>query len=227
MISKPVAIPAVKNTRMPDHLRSIGEMPSNVSSFYRTIALGEIPESVPSELHNRYMGPDRLVSSLATNIIHELFYFATATKYFASALKKEIGAKAVLLDPLAGKGYLAKSLQEVGLDCIATDDNSNGFSKHIENLDALDALSKYGSKINYLIISWAHFNSDIDYKLLMKVRNEFPHVTIINIGEGQGGTTNSIKFWDAAKPVMKNATNAVNKSYVALPGLHDYVIFLK
>ncbi len=198
-------------------------LPDEVTTFYNTIVSGNIPERMPKELTDR----DFLRGTIAHVIpftmwqsLQKIGYFTVTTKVFANAMKQVVKDK-VVLDPLAGAGFLAKSLREAGVKTIASDNNSWGLNGGIEKLDALDSLTKYGDKVDYLVISWADYGSDIDYKLLMSVRENYPHIKIIVIGEYEGATGSS-KFWQAAKEIQPAESKILAGSYKSFDSLNDF-----
>lgn len=191
--------------------------------FYATVRRGEIPESIPFEISEMY-AEDYGSSSFSAYSVHayqqKCGYYAKFTQYFAREIAEQVG-DGVVLDPMAGRGYAVKALRNAGVKTIASDNNSWSISDHIENLDALDSLRKYGDKISHLLISWAPFENDIDLKLLREVRANFPHVTIINVGEKSGGCTGSTEFWDEAVIVEHSL------AYENLYGLFDRAVYVK
>lgn len=210
---------------------TVGEkisLPTEVTTFYNAIVSGNIPERMPIELTDR----DFLRGTIAHVIpftmwqnLQKIGYFTVTTKMFAKAMKQVVKDK-VVLDPLAGAGFLAKSLREAGVKTIASDNNSWGFNNGIEKLDALDSLTKYGDVTGYLAISWADYGSDIDYRLLMLTREKYSHIKIIVIGEYEG-CTGSSKFWQAAEPTQPDESNILAASYKSFNSLHDFPFICK
>lgn len=191
--------------------------------FYATVRRGEIPESVPFDISEMY-AEDYTSSLFGAYSVHQYQqkcgYYAKFTQYFAKEIATHVG-DGILLDPMAGRGYAVKALRNAGVKTIATDNNSWKISEHIENLDALESLRKYGNQITHLLISWAPYKNDIDVRLLREMRANYPHVTIINIGEKSGGCTGSMEFWDEAQIVDHSL------AYESLYGLFDMAVFIK
>ena len=192
----------------------------NLTSFYRTVLNGEIPDELPLPLDKDFS--NRAVGYSLHSHLTENGMWARATKKVAEDLAANIG-DGVVLDPMAGKGYLAKSLREAGVKTIASDDNSWKVSEDIENLDAIEAVKKYGSKVSHIVLAWVPYGSDADLKILQLVRKDFPHITIINIGEHQGGCTGSESFWDEADEVGQEPYVEYRTTY----GINDFVAFVK
>lgn len=191
--------------------------------FYATVRRGEIPKSIPFEISEAYAA-DYDLSSFGSYSVHQYQqkcgYYAKFTQYFSNEIAEHVG-DGILLDPMAGRGYAVKALRNAGVKTIASDNNSWKISDHIENLDALDSLRKYGDKITHLLISWAPYGNNIDLRLLREVRANFPHITIINIGERNGGCTGSMAFWDEAVIVDHSL------AYESLYNLFDVAVFIK
>lgn len=192
--------------------------------FYATVRRGEIPEYIPLEITEHHAEDYEPFPSFNAYSVHQYQqkcgYFAKFTQYFAREIADHVG-EGILLDPMAGRGYAVKALRNAGVKTIASDNNSWTLSDNIENLDALDSLRKYGERITHLLISWAPCENEIDLKLLREVRANYPHVTIINVGEKVGGCTGSMGFWDEAEIVDHSL------AYETLYGLFDIAVFVK
>lgn len=190
----------------------------SAKDFLEKVLDGEIPESLPNGVqYNDNQLPYYLHSSLCQG-----GYYAKITKQTAEDIAKYVG-DGVVLDPMAGKGYLTKALREAGAKSIATDDNSWEISSAIEKMDALEAIEKYGDKITHVAIVWAPIDSDIDHKILMLCREKFPHITIINIGEPRNGCTGSVEFWDDAEEIFPDEYI----HYSTTKGSHDQLSLMK
>jgi hypothetical protein len=189
--------------------------------FYETVRNGGIPKSFPQQLTRNLESNwgNSTIAHLIGSALQKCGYYGKATKDFAEDLKYFIGDK-ILLDPMAGNGFMVKAFREAGIRTIGTDDNSWRISENFENLDAIDSLRKYGDEIDYLLISWAPANSDVDVRLLREVRSNFPHITIINIGEFIDGCTGSDDFWEEAEE------HYLDLKYETLMQVTDFVTFV-
>lgn len=115
---------------------------------------------------------------------------------------------APVLEVMAGNGYLSKGLRDLRPEqTIYTTDSrdwvkENETGKHpvttIEQLSAIDAVDKYGEQVDYVLMSWAPDKGDGDIKLLKHLRENFPNLKLLVIGE-KNGATNSKGFWQEAK----------------------------
>ena len=94
----------------------------------------------------------------------------------------------------------------------------------------MESLKKHGNELTHLVMSWTPPYSTLDKKLYDVVRKDFPHITIINIGEDAGGCTGSEEFWDDIRDDSKKNTVEIeynNCGYKTLFGVHDFVTFVK
>ena len=201
-----------------------------VGSFMK----GEVPEKFPLQLSSGY-GVGMFMSHMQAQ---DSGYFAKITKVFAKNLKNKMiedldGKEPVVLDPMAGKGYFVKAMREQGVKTIGSDDKS--WQKYqtdegIENLDAVKSLKKYGKDITHLMVSWAPMDTGIDKRLYDIVKEDYSHITIINIGEDMGGCTGTEKFWVNVRKDEKQGITSVeydNCGYISDAGLNDFVTFVK
>lgn len=192
-----------------------------VRDFYDDVRNGRIPEEVPQP-GNEFDPMTTMQHSFLHSAIQECGFYGKFTKTVCADIAENVG-EGVILDPMAGNGWAAKGLREAGVKTIASDDNSWRLSNQIEKLDALESLKKYGDQISHVLISWAPMDGEIDAKILREVRKNYPHVTIINIGEGSGGCTGSDEFWREANIVPPKKP----VRYRTIRGLHDHITFVK
>lgn len=199
-----------------------GRILEDAKELCKTIAAGEIPQNIPLSL----AFDDGWRSGMASIITHselmDLGYYGRATKDTAESIAANVGDGTVL-DPMAGRGFFAKALREAGVKTIASDDYSWKMQADFEKLDAIESVKKYGNQISHVLLSWVPHGSGKDLEILQLCRKEFPHITIINIGEGHGGATGSEAFWDHAKEIETEAPI----SYSTTSTIHDFVAFVK
>ncbi len=125
---------------------------------------------------------------------------------FANALAKYLD-NAPVLEIMAGNGYISKGLRNNNPhERIYTTDSQawvkeNETGKHpvtkVEKLAALDAIKKYGHQVDYVIMSWAPDKGEADWQVLQLLRQDYPDIKLLVIGE-KNGATNSKKFWQEA-----------------------------
>jgi hypothetical protein len=193
-----------------------------MEDFCSTVYSGKVPQMLPSNLVDYGESRNSLEAMRIGHYLQSCGMYGKIMKETATDIAANVG-DGVVLDPMAGNGWAAKALREAGVKTIASDDNSWKISKDVEKLDALESLKKYGNKISHLLISWAPYGSDIDVKLLREARENFPHITIINVGEGIQGCTGSPEFWDELEEVHPEH----RVRYETTIGLHDHVTFGK
>lgn len=174
----------------------------DVVDFCWTIMAGGVPDSVP------YLLTDSVDSACIqlSSVVHQFLmgrggYYAKVTKQFAASLVDVAGRDARFLDPMAGRGFLVKALQDQGAYAIGADDNSWGISRNgIACMDAVEAVRKYGDQVTHLVLAWPPYEDEIDARVLEEVRANFPDLSIIYVGEVQG-CTGSQRFWSMARVV--------------------------
>lgn len=199
---------------------------SEIIEYYSTVLKSETPVSVPKALtyntDDDFMGDRHTAAYYIHSNLCKVGMYAKVTQKFVKSLAPNIG-DGIVLDPMAGKGFLVKALRENGVKSIASDNNSWNISENIENLDVLESIEKYGDKVSHVVLSWAPYTSDLDVQALRLVRDKYPHITIINIGEGIGGCTGTEEFWEEAKFIEP----AHKVEYENTIGINDFVVFAK
>lgn len=124
--------------------------------------------------------------------------WAIVTVKFAKDLAGWIGNRKVL-EIMAGRGWLAKALQEQGVDVLPTDNNSWN-DRHdachdlvpIVRLGALAAVRHLSSDRDILLVSWPPYDKTAISYACSAWGPERP---IIYIGEGDGGCNAASSFW--------------------------------
>lgn len=192
-----------------------------------------IPDTFPKIFTDDYYNymhsislPHSIISGVCLTITSESCYPALAWDWIKE-LADIIGNKTVL-SVCSGLGALEKCLKDCSVNIIATDlflcmqDNYIFEDRmswmDIEKIDAVDAISKYGKDINYLLLSWSPYRNTIDYDCLMKLRETNPNARIICITEEYGGCVGSDQFYEEAEEVV----DSINQ--ITIPqwyGIHD------
>lgn len=113
--------------------------------------------------------------------------------------------KSRCLEVMAGRGWLSYALQQKGIDIIATDNYSwhkmKEFAKwnqtvmEVENVDAVEAVRKYGKDIDYVLIMWAYMDNTA-YQTIKELYKVNPRAKVIVCGEGPGGCTADDEFFN-------------------------------
>lgn len=204
-----------------------------VEKYYKTVANGEIPEEVPVDLFDAYETNGFILTTSVHSKLMEAGYFARVTQKFSKGLSEKIGKDSTILDPMAGKGFFVKAMREQGVKTIGTDDKSwksQLDDSQIENIDAVESLKKYGNQVDHVVLAWSPLENDIDNQLYKTIKQDYPHITIILIGESQGGCTGSDNFWQSYEEDYENDKISVDFDqcgYRTTAGLHDHVTFIK
>lgn len=154
---------------------------------------------------------------------------------FAKALSDYLNG-APTLEIMAGNGYISKGLRNNNAtQKIYTTDSQawvkeNETGKHpvtqIEKLDALDAIKKYGEKVQYVIMSWAPDKQDTDWKVLQLLRNDYPDVSLLVIGE-KDGATDSKRFWQEAQLSQDEELKKVNANLHSFDLIDEQIYLAK
>lgn len=152
---------------------------------------------------------------------------------FTNALSKYLNG-APVLEIMAGNGYLSKGLRNSNPhQVIFTTDSQawvkeNETGKHpvtkIEKLDALAAIDKYGDQVQYVIMSWAPDKGEQDWQVLQHLRNQYPELKLLVIGE-KNGATDSPAFWKNVQLSQPADLQKVNQ-YLKTFDLIDEQIYL-
>lgn len=153
---------------------------------------------------------------------------------FISALSEFLN-NAPVLEVMAGNGYLSKGLREKRpAQVIYTTDSQawikeNETGKHpvtdIEKLDAIEAVQKYGNQVDYVIMSWAPDKGDSDWQLLQFIRQHYPQLKLLVIGE-KNGATNSKTFWQEAR-LSQTGLEKVNANLKSFDLIDEQVYLVK
>lgn len=138
---------------------------------------------------------------------------------FVNALSDYLDG-APVLEIMAGNGYLSKGLRQHNpAEAIYTTDSTewkaeNQTGRHpvtkIEALDALSAIKKYGQQVDYVLMCWSPDKLTIDMDVLNLIRNQYPQLKLLVIGE-KNGATNSAEFWHNAKLSQDSRLQKVNQ----------------
>ena len=152
--------------------------------------------------------------------------YALVSWAWVTPLAEWIGDRKVL-EVLSGRGWLAYALREKGIDLIATDNFSWGQSHRdkalteVIEMDALDAVEKYGESTDILILSWPPYGEEIAYRAMKKLYDINPNAVIVFIGEGSGGCTADDNFFDHFEPLYNDSFSPVIEGYESWHTLHD------
>ena len=140
-----------------------------------------------------------------------------------------------VLEVMSGRGWLSLALDSMGIDIIAVDDCSwsesleSGFPafKSLDdklfptiNLDAVDAIMKYGSDIDYVIMTWPPYSEDSASRVVDAIQKINPKIKLIYCGEGHEGCTADDDFFGK---VELSHIPGVSENYKRRFGLYDNI----
>ena len=154
---------------------------------------------------------------------------------FAKALADYLNG-APVLEIMAGNGYISKGLRNnnANQQIYTTDSQAwvkeNETGKHpvtkIEKLDAVSAIKKYGDQVDYVIMSWAPDKGETDWEVLQLLRQDYPDIKFLVIGE-KDGATNSKKFWQEAQLSQDEDLQKVNQQLHSFDLIDEQIDLVK
>ena len=154
---------------------------------------------------------------------------------FAKALADYLNG-APVLEIMAGNGYISKGLRNnnANQQIYTTDSQAwvkeNETGKHpvtkIEKLDAVSAIKKYGDQVDYVIMSWAPDKGETDWEVLQLLRQDYPDIKFLVIGE-KDGATNSKKFWQEAQLSQDEDLQKVNQQLHSFDLIDEKIYLVK
>ena len=154
---------------------------------------------------------------------------------FAKALADYLNG-APVLEIMAGNGYISKGLRNnnANQQIYTTDSQAwvkeNETGKHpvtkIEKLDAVSAIKKYGDQVDYVIMSWAPDKGETDWEVLQLLRQDYPDIKFLVIGE-KDGATNSKKFWHEAQLIHDEDLQKVNQQLHSFDLIDEQIYLVK
>lgn len=166
-------------------------------------------------------GLDEMLASLRDVLMADYDMYNYPNETFINDLSMYLGNRSVI-ELMAGQGYITAGLRTLNPNqkIIATDNQSwlNQPGEHIDpvtdvlNMDALEALKRYATDVDVVIMSWAPDTDDIDWQVLSWLRENAPKVTLLVIGE-LNGATNSESFWREANLSPLDDLNTSLKSF--------------
>lgn len=158
----------------------------NYQEILRMLNDHMIPFDYPSPLLNNIT---YFYKSENSESIKDISSFVRVFRKWTNPLANYIGDWKVL-EVMAGNGMVAYSLKRSGIDIIATDNLSwkrfckkNPWPIPIENIDAIQAIEKYGEKIDFLLMAWPMYNDPTAHGCMEELYKTNPDAIVIYIGE--------------------------------------------
>lgn len=195
----------------------VGDIEKALEEIKSVIETGEFPEN---------FSEDFILCGLhVREITMPCWSYALITNEFVNKLSIFLKDKKAL-EVMAGRGLLSALLREKGTDIICTDSNGWGGSSEeyayteIELIEAEEAVRKYGSSIDYVIMVWPPMGEDSAYRVAKALREVNPNASIIYLGEN-GGCTADSDFFGFIEDVDDDRFRDVQRSYQQFDKLHD------
>ena len=149
-----------------------------------------------------------------------------------------------VLEIMCGLGSYAYTLRGLGVPVIATDDFSwidddpkfvdwklSPWINDIERLEAISAIQKYGSVVDYVLMSWPPMNENYAAQALETMRMVNENCRMIYVGEERCGVTANDIFFEMLSDVSSQYSNidVLRKSYHSWinNGFHDKQYIIK
>ncbi|MBD5805773.1 SAM-dependent methyltransferase [Lactobacillus sp. 0.1XD8-4] len=230
----------LKNSLLPQPLPHL-LLPDNIQDTIFKQVNAEFPPGDPrgDKLWNKYNDAlpklDQSLRNFRDYLEDTYGMWSYVNAPFAKALSDYL-ASAPILEIMAGNGYISKGLRNnnASQEIYTTDSqewvNENETGKHpvttIEKLDALTAIKKYGNKVKYVIMSWAPDKGNTDWEVLQLLRENYPNVQLLVIGE-KDGATNSKKFWQEAHLSQDDALKKVNANLHSFDLIDEQIYLAK
>lgn len=109
----------------------------------------------------------------------------------ARYLASKFGPKTRFLDPISGRGWIAKAMRDTGFNYIASDiDSDNNPVTDVLELNAKDSVIKHKNDADVLVLSWPERGNIADHEAAMEWGSDKP---ILLYGE-HGKSCNSQEF---------------------------------
>ena len=139
------------------------------------------------------------------------------------------------LEVMCGRGVLAKALRDCGVSVIATDNKSMCSRQwwetapwiEVEQLDAVEAIEKYGSGIDLVICSWPPYGSPAAYQALLKMREMASDALMLYIGEINAYTNANEDFFNSVEPVKDDSFNEAIANFKQVCGVRDIPVLFR
>lgn len=197
----------------------------------------EIPESIPYEyiscedmlnvdIIKRYGEP-------IVDVVRRSSGYCLLSNNWIKPLANFIGNRHCL-EVMSGNGSLTYALRAAGAKIIPTDnrswlianpDESSPWVNDIEDLDAVEAVARYGSSVDFIIMSWPPYDQPTASLVLEKMREVNSNCKLIYIGESQYGCTADDRFFEIAKFEPNEVIDSL--PYINVRHLHDNIYLIK
>lgn len=133
-----------------------------------------------------------------------------------------------VLEIMSGNGMLAKGLKEFGIHVIPTELAPENYSDAwvcTEKIDAIEAIKKYGTHVDFVLCSWPPMSNLMD-RCLLEMRKVNPTLLLIYIGEF-GGCNADESFCNHAKVIDNSYIAGAANKMLSWGGIHDSIFLIK
>lgn len=186
---------------------------------------GKIPKYSDIKNRNKYL---KYIRQEYVNTISDTIVTQNLVDYLSILFK---GKRCVEIH--AGLGFLAKQLQNNGVDIIPIDDckrfpkRSNYYTDIKKYNRILDGV-RDNTDTDFVLYQYPGFKNDTARKMLRYFRRANPDVVIIIIGEKKNGLTADRSFFYAVEEITDNKTyNTVTANYYKWNNRIDTITFYK
>lgn len=195
---------------------------------YKLLEQGILPKSYINKPLPQYLGSPFTGKYIdIRNKYINKFGFPLFAENWVKPLAKWIGNRPCL-EIMAGSGYLSYALNKYGVNIKATDNYSwqkklDMTQKYyrVENMDAVEAVLKYGKDVKFVICSWPYMDNTAFRALMAMERVNF-NCRMIYIGEGYAGCTADDNFFEYQEVCNVEGFNKAVSAYRSWTGVHDY-----
>jgi len=124
-----------------------------------------------------------------------------------------------VLEVAAGSGYLAKHLQNAGIDVLPTNLSDSDWKvnqisfTNVKNMDAIEAVNNI--EFDIVLFSWCQYGSSLAAEVFKRLKNGQRY---IHIGEGWGGCTATDEFFELISEHKSEPSYLFN-----FDGIRDYM----
>lgn len=197
------------------------ETPEDIEIAYNEIEKISQSGEFPERFSDNFI---KCSTSLKPHLV-PFWSYALINQGFVKSLATFIGNERCI-EVMAGRGLLSALLINEGVNVICTDSNewklsSNELSyTEIEQIEAEEAINKYGSEIKYVIMSWPPMDESSAYRVAKTLRKINSNAKIIYLGEYNGCTADK-SFFNYVEEVYDEKFIEVIKSYQTYVGTHD------
>lgn len=187
-----------------------------------------------SSFGNMRFGLESMLVEMLREVYVQHYGFVAINEDLIKDLNDVIGTHKVL-EVGAGTGFLAKKLQECGINLIAVDssvedmtqnNNEYGFRKSytdILEVDAVKYLRENIGNFETVLMVWPPYDDKFAEEIFKEMRTG---QRLIYIGESNGGCTANKKFFnllDKKAVLNKELTEKANRNYQRFPMIKDRV----